>query len=185
VEGHFHKPRLNQPSQGVLSVNMRDATNVNSFNARYDMLQPATATATNLDVASGESQQAQVQNSGLATQGRASSLSGSQRRVVLPSRTGLTRTGELQPFAQGIVDRSAMAITAQGELNTVAYGGVLRAKRPVTVRGAGTQFSGTYYVVSVNHVLTGDSYRQSFSLRRNAVGLSGRESFTENNALPA
>ena len=33
VEGHFHAPQLNLPAQGVLSVNMRDATNVNSFNA--------------------------------------------------------------------------------------------------------------------------------------------------------
>ena len=63
VEGHFHAPRLDLPPQGVLSVNMRDATNVNSFNARFDMLRPATAQATNLDVESRENQQAQVGSS--------------------------------------------------------------------------------------------------------------------------
>src|SRR6185436_11527090 len=57
IEGHFHAPRLNLPPQGVLSVNMRDATNVNSFNARFDMLRPATVETTNLDVESLESQQ--------------------------------------------------------------------------------------------------------------------------------
>src|SRR5215218_1916538 len=35
---HFHKPRLEQTTQGVLSVNMGQATNVNRFRARYDML---------------------------------------------------------------------------------------------------------------------------------------------------
>ena len=104
---------------------------------------------------------------------------------MLPSRTGLVRAGELQTYAQAVVDQSSFAITARGELNTVAYNGILRAKRPVSVRGAGRQFSGTYYVERVSHIFTADSYKQSFSLRRNAVGLSGREKFVETTALPA
>jgi phage protein D len=185
IEGHFHAPRVDQSPQGVLSVNMRDATNVNSFNARFDMLRPATAQATNLDVASGSDQQAQVATPRLSTLGRDTAAAAQRPRRVLPSGTGLARTGELQAFAQALVDQSSLAITAEGELNTVAYGGILRAKRPVMVRGAGQQFSGTYYVERVHHILTADSYRQSFTLRRNALGLSGRESFTENTALPA
>jgi phage protein D len=185
IEGHFHAPRLKEPPQGVLSVNMRDATNVNSFGARYDMTRPATAEATNIDIGSGSNEQAQAAGSRLSALGRTPALAPQRPRVVLPSRTGLVRSGELQTFTQAVVDQSSMAITAQGELNTAAYNGVLRAKRPVSVRGAGRQFSGTYYVERVNHTLTADSYRQSFSLRRNAIGLSGRESFVESDALPA
>jgi phage protein D len=185
VEGHFHAQRLKDPPQGVLSVNMRDATNVNSFNVSFDMLRPATAQATNLDISSRDNQQSQIADSGQSTLGRTTALSSQQQRRLLPSGSGLVRTGELQPFAQALVDQSALAITAQGELNTVAYGGILRAKRPVMVRGAGQVFSGTYYVESVNHVLTADSYKQNFTLRRNALGLSGRESFGQSNALPA
>jgi phage protein D len=185
VEGHFHAPRLSQSPQGVLSVNLRDATNVNSFNPRFDMLRPATAQAANLDVESRSGQQAQVASLRLATLGSDAALAARQPRRLLPSGTGLARTGELQTYAQALVDQSALAITAEGELNTVAYGGILRAKRPVLVRGAGQQFSGTYYVERVSHVLTADSYTQSFSLRRNALGLSGKESFVQDNALPA
>ena len=185
VEGHFHAPALDLPSQGVLSVNMRDATNVNSFNARFDMLRPSTAQATNLDVESRENQQAQVSSSRLSALGRETALTPQRQRRVLPSQTGLTRTGELQAYAQAVADQSALAITAEGELNTVAYGGVMRAKRPILVRGAGQQFSGTYYVERVLHTLTPDSYKQKFTLRRNAVGLSGKESFVVNNALSA
>jgi phage protein D len=185
VEGHFHAPRLNLLPQGVLSVNMRDATNVNSFNIRFDMLRPSTAQATNLDVESRENQQAQVDNSRLTALGRQTALAAQRQRRVLPSQTGLTRTGELQAYAQAVADQSALAITAEGELNTVAYGGLMRAKRPILVRGAGQQFSGTYYVERVHHILTPDSYKQNFTLRRNAVGLSGRESFVASNALPA
>lgn len=185
VEGHFHAPRLNLPPQGVLSVNMRDATNVNSFNARFDMLRPSSAQATNLDVESRENQQAQVGSSQLTALGRETALAAQRQRRVLPSQTGLTRTGELQAYAQAMADQSALAINAEGELNTVAYGGLMRAKRPILVRGAGQQFSGTYYVERVHHILTPDSYRQHFTLRRNAVGLSGRESFVTSSALPA
>ena len=185
VEGHFHAPRLNLPPQGVLSVNMRDATNVNSFNARFDMLRPAAAQATNLDVGSQEDQQSEISSSRLPSLGKQTALTQQRQRRVLPSRTGLTRTGELQAYAQAVADQSALAITADGDLNTVAYGSLMRAKRSILVRGAGRQFSGTYYVERVHHVLTSESYAQNFTLRRNAVGLSGSESFVANSALPA
>jgi len=185
VEGHFHAPRVDVPPQGVLSVNMRDATNVNSFNARFDMLRPSTVQTTNLDVETRENQQSQINSSRMTTLGRQTSLAGQRPRLVLPAHTGLARTGEQQPFAQAMADESALAINAEGELNTVAYGGLLRAKRPILVRGAGQQFSGTYYVERVHHVLTNESYKQNFTLRRNALGLSGRELFVASTALPA
>lgn len=184
VEGHFHAPRLNLPPQGVLSVNMRDATNVNSFNARFDMLRPTTVQSANLDAESGEDQETEVSTSKRTSLGQQPTLNCEKQRRVLPSGTGLVRTGEQQANAQALADESAMAITADGELNTVAYGGVLRAKRPILVRGAGDQFSGTYYVERVNHILTTESYRQTFSLRRNALGLTRRETFVQSNALP-
>jgi len=126
-----------------------------------------------------------VTNAQQSSLGKNTALSSQQQRRLLPSGTGLARTGELQAYTQALVDQSALAITAQGELNTVAYGAILRAKRPVSVRGAGQQFSGTYYVESVNHILTADSYKQNFTLRRNALGLSGKESFVQSNALSA
>jgi len=183
VEGHFHPPRLEQMPQGVLSVNMGQATNVNSFNARYDMLRPTTAQVTGLDIETQSDQPAQVQSLGLMEQGSKPALNGDRPRRVLLSRTSLAQTGELQTYAQAVVDRSAWAITADGELHTVAYGGILRAKRPVNVRGAGRQFSGIYYVEKVLHTFTGDGYTQRFTLRRNALGLTGRESFVEDKAL--
>jgi phage protein D len=185
VEGHFHAPRLTLPPQGVLLVNMRDATNVNNFNARFDMLRPATAQATNLDVESREPQQARVDSSRLTALGRETTLTAQQQRRVLLYQTGLTRTGEAQTYAQAVVDQSALAIIADGELNTVAYGGLLHAKRPIDVYGAGETFSGTYYVERVQHILTPDSYKQNFMLRRNAVGLSNRRSSAASNARPA
>lgn len=183
--GYFRPPQLQQSSQGVLSVNLGEATNVNSFNARYDMLRPTTAQVTGLDIESQSDQPARIESQALAGLGRETALNGDRPRRVLLSQTGLAQTGELQTYAQAVVDRSAWAITAEGELNTVAYGGILRAKRPVNVRGAGCQFSGTYYVERVHHTFTGDGYTQRFTLRRNALGLTGQERFVEDRALPS
>jgi phage protein D len=184
TQGHFHPPQLDQKPQGVLSVNMGQATNVNSFNARYDMLRPTTAQVTGLDVETQSDQPAQAERSALPDLGNNPPLNGDRPRRVLLNQTGMAQTGELQTLAQAVVDRSAQAITADGELNTVAYGGILRAKRPVEVRGAGRQFSGIYYVEKVLHTFSGDGYTQRFTLRRNALGLTGQERFAEDRALP-
>jgi hypothetical protein len=177
VEGHFHLPQLQQTPQGVLSVNMGDATNVNSFSARFDSLGPTTAKAANIDVDSQDHQHSDADQQALTDLGETPSLPTTNPRQVLLSGTGMSTTGELLTVAQAEVDRSSWAITAEGEVNTVAYGDVLRAKRPVLVRGAGPQFSGTYYVQSVTHTINGDGYKQRFSLKRNALGLTGTEPF--------
>ena len=75
---------------------------------------------------------------------------------MLLSQLGMAQAGEVQRYAQAVVDRSSWSIVAEGELNTVAYGGVLKAKQPVMVRGVGQQFSGRYYVERVLHTIAGD-----------------------------
>jgi len=184
VEGHFHAPRLQQDPQGVLSVNLGTATNVNSFHAQFDMLRPATASSSNVDVHSKDDQSGQSDSLGDKALGTSSTVPADDARQVLVSATGLSDSGELQTATQAVVDRSSWAITANGELNTIAYGDVLRAKRPVLVRGAGRQFSGVYYVERVLHTFSGDGYTQQFDLRRNASGLLGSEDFVDDGALP-
>jgi phage protein D len=183
TEGHFHPPQLEQRPQGVLSVNMGEATNVNSFSARYDMLRPTTARAMGLDIGTQSDQSVNVESLALRELGDEPSLNGDRPRRVLLSQTGLAETGELQTYAQAVVDRAGWAITADGELNTVAYSGLLRAKRPVLVRGVGRRFNGTYYVQRVLHTFSGDGYTQRFTLLRNATGLTGQERFVADKAL--
>jgi len=48
--GHFHPPELQGTPQGPLSVNFGAETNVTSFTARYEMLKPTTAEASDLDI---------------------------------------------------------------------------------------------------------------------------------------
>jgi len=187
VEGHFHPPKHDGQPQGTLTVNTGAATNVNQFKAKFDMLGPATAKAATLDPDDASSQSGQADT---ATQGEglgdASAVPADRPRTLLLSQLGMAQAGEVQRYAQAVVDRSSWAIVAEGELNTVAYGGVLKAKKPVMVRGVGQQFSGRYYVEKVLHTIAGDgTYTQRFTLRRNATGLTGQENFRSDDALPS
>ncbi|WP_250281614.1 phage late control D family protein [Frankia sp. CiP1_Cm_nod2] len=179
LEGHFHPPKLDAAAQGVLSVNLGPATNVDAFTARFDMVRPTTATAGGVDVRAGAEVAVTVDRSGLRDLGAASTAPDGTARTVLLAGAGLSEDGELTTLAQAAVDRSSWAVVAEGEVNTAAYGRVLRAKRPVLIRGVGRMLSGAYYVEQVLHTFTPDGYTQRFTARRNATGVTGRESFDD------
>ena len=70
----------------------------------------------------------------------------------------------------GRAARAANVITASGSLDVARYGQILRPRRLVSVRGAGPHSDGTYYVQSVSTTIQRGSFKQSFSLSRNAHG---------------
>jgi phage protein D len=179
IEGHFHPPRLDEPPQPALTVNTGETTNVNHFRVRHDMLKPVEAQVTGLDVDSRETQPAEATSSEREGLGSKAAHSTDRPRRLLLARTAMADAGELQAYAQAIVDQSSMAIYAEGELTTSVYGSLLRAKRSVSVRGVGRDFSGVYYVERVLHVIDTNGYVQRFTLRRNALGLEGNERFAE------
>ena len=187
VEGHFHPPKHDAQPQGTLTINMGSATNVNKFRAKFDMLGPATAKATTLDPDDKSAQKGQADEVTQADgMGDEPVVPADRPRKVLLSQLGMAQAGEVQRFAQSVVDRSSWSIVADGEVNTVAYGGALKAKQPVMVRGVGRQFSGRYYVERVLHQITSDgSYVQKFTLRRNATGLTGQEHFKSDDGIAA
>jgi phage protein D len=187
IEGHFHPPKHDAQPQGTLTVNMGSATNVNRFRAKFDMLSPATAKAITLDPDDKSKQKGQADNATQADgMGEQATVPADRPRTMLLSQLGMAQAGEVQRFAQSVVDRSSWSIVAEGEVNTVAYGGTLKAKQPVMVRGVGRQFSGRYYVERVLHQIGGDgSYSQKFTLRRNATGLTGSENFKSDDGVAA
>jgi hypothetical protein len=60
-------------------------------------------------------------------------------------------------------------VTGTGTLTVDRYGTILRARSLVGVRGAGLAFDGFYYVDSVTHDIKPGEYKQSFTLKRNAL----------------
>ena len=61
-------------------------------------------------------------------------------------------------------------VTVSGELNALHYGHILQARALVGLRGVGYSYDGLYYVKSVNHTISKNSYKQRFVLAREGLG---------------
>lgn len=188
VEGHFHPPRLDLPPQGVVTVAIPGAANADQLVVRNDLLRPAQVTAGGIDAGTVEAQAGDTSATSLTELGGRPLLGGSRPRTARLRPDGLSRTGELQAAAQGLVDRSTWAVTATCRVDGHAYGGVVRPGATVLLRGAGHANSGTYYVESVRHAFEGEhrtSYHQYLTLRRNALEPRGTEVYLSSAGLPA
>jgi phage protein D len=184
--GVFGPLNLAAPAQGVLSVRFGEASNVEKLSSHYEMLRPTTARMGGVEIAGRSVQSAEASTASETSLGANGTLGAlSPESIVLPAESGLSDTGELQSYVQGVVDRSAWAVRAQGTLNVGAYGKALRARKPINVRGAGSLYSGTYFVRRVLHTFAGEEYTQQFELTRNALGLIGSELFMDTGALAA
>jgi hypothetical protein len=74
--------------------------------------------------------------------------------------------------------KGANVISASGSLDVARYGQLLRPRKIVNVRGAGPHSDGMYFVQSVTTTIQPGSFKQSFSLSKNAHG-----SFTQKVAV--
>lgn len=179
--GHFHPPLLTVPPQGVLSIDFGIATNLESFNASYDTLEPTTALAIALDT----STKAPLPALGALSVDPPLGLEPTLARILplppvrRPTSRRSANIGELLRQNLSIATRSSRAIRAEGTADGLRFGRILRPGLPVAVRGAGMQHSGHYYVTRVSHEITTDHYRQSFTAWRNAVGVTGAEMFLD------
>jgi hypothetical protein len=178
--GHFHPPQLLMPPQAVLSTDFGLATNMESFNVSYGMLEPTSALAVALDPAS----RAPMPGVAPAALEAPLGLEPTLTRilvppVVRPAGADAANAAELLALVQSIANRSSRAIEGSGEVDGLKLARVLRPGLPVAVRGAGREYSGIYYVTSVNHSLAGDRYTQQFRAWRNALGLTGAELFID------
>lgn len=86
----------------------------------------------------------------------------------------LKDTAKLSP-AQALMQGLARAtetgdvVTGDGTLDVLRYGRTLKARSLVGVRGAGLAFDGLYYVERATHRIKRGEYKQSFTLKRNAL----------------
>jgi hypothetical protein len=158
----------------TLNVNTLLARNVESISFTYDAMAPT--------VVLGEVQDAEELDEivpiAAPTSLRLPPMASEPAIVVnLPYvRTQVFTDGQMDPVqaltqAQGIVDRSTdKVVTANGELDVLRYGQPLMCPGLVALRGAGYGHDGLYYVGSVVHQLSRESYRQQFTLTREGLG---------------
>ena len=190
VNAYFRAPQLGDTPQPDLAIQFGDQSNLKSFNAHLSGQRPLNVKAAQMDVTANSPNTAQVSDTQLTKLGEndANSLIGgplgslvtpkdapAQMLVLGPPTSDAT---EMQTIVQSVRDEASWFISAHGEINSDAYQSVLRPHRLVLVKGAGTTYSGKYYVTRVVHEMNHEGdYIQRFEARRNARDLDGSEQF--------
>lgn len=190
VTAYLQQPQLTGTPQPDLSVQFGDQSNLKSFSAVLNGQRPLAVKTQQTDVRSASPNSAQVSDTQLTKLGATdanSMIGGPLNSLVTPQDTQAqmlllavptSDATELQTIAQAVRDEAAWIITATGEVNTDAYQGVLRPHRVVLIKGAGTPYSGKYYVSRVTHEMKTDgNYSQTFEAWRNARDVDGSEDF--------
>ena len=154
--------------QPALNVNMDSWTNVESLNFRYEPQNAVTPIVFIQDQITGV-------NMPIAIPG-ANPLDPPMGMVVpVPQKIEELKDTAKLPPAQALMVGMAKAaetadvVTGDGTISVLRYGGILQARQLVGVRGAGLAFDGLYYVDSTKHQIKLGEYKQSFTLKRNAL----------------
>ncbi|MGB0091578.1 MAG: hypothetical protein WBP81_03465 [Solirubrobacteraceae bacterium] len=104
--------------------------------------------------------------------------------------TGLAKYSPIEAAAIALARASdaANVIGGSGSLDVLRYGEILSARTVVRVQGAGITYDGDYYVDSVSHAIKPGSYKQRFTLLRNAflpgTGIAGLDALSYGLSVP-
>jgi phage protein D len=178
--GFFRSPNMQDPPQKLLAVEFGEETNVSDFLVRVDGTPATLMEIRRIDplekLEETESLPASPRRS-LGARSLSALRTGQPSGRVLVRNQPSTIAREMQTRLRQAYERASGFVTVEGEIDSRAYRSVLRARRLVTIKGAGESFSGLYYVTRVRHTFTEDGYTQYFAGYRNAIGLTGQESF--------
>jgi len=145
--------------------------NLDHIGIEFDGLRPFAAVAGTVDAGSLEVLRSEAQLSSQTTLGDEAAHTIVDPAQVLMARTRET-AGDLDAAVAAAADTSAWAFSATGEVDSASYPAVLQPYATVTLAGAGPM-SGRYIIAQVNHAIDDQTYRQQFTLRRNARSIVG------------
>lgn len=190
ITAYLREPQLTGTPQPDLAVQFGAESNLVSFNARLSALRPLNVKTAQTDIKSASAnsgEAASTQRASLGAMDDNALVGGTLNGLVTPKEAAAqmlalgppsSDAGELRTTAQAVRDEASWFISAGGEINSDAYQTVLRPRRLVLIKGAGTQYSGKYYVTRVTHQFRdGGVYSQHFEARRNARDVDGSEQF--------
>jgi hypothetical protein len=170
----------------LLAIEFDGQTTLSSLSVRVDGSRVTVVALQRIDPLNKQVDNEQLTDSPLRRLGRQTLAS---LRASVPVGGALVKhqpaasTAEMKARLRGAHQGASQFVEIGGEIDSRSYQHVLRAGKLVTVKGAGERFSGLCYVTRVRHHFTTDGYMQRFEGWRNALGLTGNETFEES-SLP-
>jgi hypothetical protein len=154
--------------QPALNVNMDSWTNVESLNFRYEPQNSVTPIVNVQDPITGIPVPVPIPSVSPFDPPLGSVVPTPQTIEKLKDTAKLS-TAQAYMIGLARASETSDVVTGDGAISVVRYGGILQARQLVGVRGAGFAFDGLYYVQSTRHQIKPGEYKQSFTLKRNAL----------------
>lgn len=163
---HFKRPPLDGESETELIINL-DSPTIESLDITWDVERPTSVIGLQLDLNSltdidggvAVSPQTVLGDRGLPA------ITGDTRSVHLLAPAD--DAGNLQARGNGLLTEADWFIRATCETTLHGLGGLVRAHTLVNVRGAGSRYSGTYFVSAVRHRIDAAAHHMAVTLLRN------------------
>lgn len=145
--------------------------NLDRVTIDFDGLRPFAALVSTVDAADLSVLRSESEASSQTTLGDEAAHDLVEPASVFMARTRETEA-DLDAAVTAAVDVASWAYSAAGETDASAYPGVMQPYATVSLVGVGPM-SGRYLVAQVTHMIDDVSYRQAFTLRRNARAAVG------------
>lgn len=163
---HFRKPQLLDLAEPELIINLDDA-NVDEVKISWNVERPDAVTGLQLDLNN-------LSDVDGATSDSALEILGSQNLAAIRGAQFTTHlsvaaddVGDMQARAQGLLTESNWFIQAVCATSTNRLKDVIRSHQVVNLRGAGSRYSGHYFVSEVSHFIDSGAHLMSISMVRN------------------
>lgn len=164
--GHFRKPQLTDLAEAELIINLEDA-NVDQINISWDVERPDTVTGSQLDLNSLSEIDGQSSDSGLEILGSDSLAAIRGEEFTTHLSLAADDAGDLQSRARGALTESNWFIRAACATSTHRLRDVIRSHQVVNLRGAGSRYSGHYFVTGVSHLIDNSAHLMEITMVRN------------------
>ena len=166
---HFKRPPLDSAPAAELVINLTEPrANLDGLDITWDAEAPASATAGETDLNTGDSLDGTLSTSPLTPlASKRFSAIGTVPRTLHLSMP-VDDAGDLQARTEGALIDAEWFVRARGQTAFHTVGKVLRAHTVVKLRGAGSRHSGNWFCHSVRHVIDAVEHRMEFELIRNA-----------------
>jgi hypothetical protein len=142
--------------------------NICSFTVDFDALKPFKAKAASIAIADKSVLSSEAKSADLAALGDEAVHKALSKTGTVMLAHIREEQNDIDAAAHAAVDLSSWAFSAEGETTADIYEGVMTPYNVLQVSGIGGRLSGDYLVSRVMHQLDAGSYRQQFTLVRNA-----------------
>lgn len=166
---HFKRPPTSERLIKPLIIN-QSPPNLQSIQIRWDIEQPVSIQGQQLDLNSLDTIEIGVEESPIAALGTQtlSSLASGNNSVHV--HAPVDDAGDLRARGNGTATDASWFLSAACETSVEHYGDVIRPYKVISLQGAGSRYSGDYFVSGVTHTITPSEHTMDVELIRNAWG---------------